>query len=169
MHAYQTLVNTQAHAYKLIMIEGITAFVLPDGADMSANVSIAWYHLNQFLRAYFRNHSWAVILWESVMSCFCMKVFALTLTATIPTGRCIPLTARQKRFLSIANLPSSTRDVSKTSHISLSHCLLGLPLSLFPYLSFSPRWSFSSRHFFSNGQNTSASVFALSCWEIFHF
>ena len=41
MHAYQTLVNTQAHAYKLIMIEGITAFVLPDGADMSANVSIA--------------------------------------------------------------------------------------------------------------------------------
>ena len=41
MRAYQTLVNTQAHACKLIMIEGITAFVLPAGADMSANVSIS--------------------------------------------------------------------------------------------------------------------------------
>lgn len=42
MHAHQTLVNTQVPACKLTMIEGITAFVLPDGADMSANVSIKW-------------------------------------------------------------------------------------------------------------------------------
>lgn len=42
MRAYQTLVNTQAPACKLTMIEVITAFVLPDGADMSANVSIKW-------------------------------------------------------------------------------------------------------------------------------
>lgn len=41
MRAYQTLVNTQAPACKLIIIEGITAFVFPDGADMSANVSIS--------------------------------------------------------------------------------------------------------------------------------
>jgi len=54
MRAYQTLVNTQAPACKLTMIEGITAFVLPDGADMSANVSIKWHHFNRFSRAYFR-------------------------------------------------------------------------------------------------------------------
>ena len=41
-------------------------------------------------------------------------------------------TARRKRHLSSSQCPASVIDLSKASCMSLSHCLLGLPLSLFP-------------------------------------
>ena len=46
-----------------------------------------------------------------------------------------------------ANIPTSLREMLKTSRMSLSHCLLGLPLP-FSHLSFPSRWSFSGPPFY---------------------
>ena len=55
-------------------------------------------------------------------------LYITTLTAYVAS-----LTAQQQeQFLSIANLLTSVKEISKTYRMSLSHCLLGLPLSLFP-------------------------------------
>ena len=54
-------------------------------------------------------------------------LYTTSLTAYVAS-----LITQRKQFLSIANLLTSVREISKISRMFLPHYLLGLPLSLFP-------------------------------------
>ena len=62
-----------------------------------------------------------------------MKRYQVSLLYTTSlTAYVASLTTQRKQFLSIANLLTSVREISKTSRMFLPHYLLGLPFSLFP-------------------------------------
>ena len=91
---------------------------------------------------------------------FCRNTLSLT---AYPTGFCN--FDHTLETLSNANLPASVTGLLKASSISLSHCLLGLPLPLFPFI-LPSKIIFPNPHSFSNDQTISAFVSSQSSLAI---
>ena len=105
------------------------------------------------------------------MSCFCKKVFSITLTASYPHRALHPWPHCGNGFcqLPIFQLLSETCWKHPVCPFSIAFSVF-LSQFFFPNcLSLQDDLSQAVTHFFSNCPNTQASVFALSCGEILRF
>lgn len=111
-----------------------------------------------------------MILWESVMSCFCKKVFSITLTASYPHRALHPWPHCGNGFcqLPIFRLLSETCWKHPVCPFSIAFSVF-LSQFFFPNcLSLQDDLSQAVTHFFSNCPNTPASVFRkYSVFKIF--
>ena len=88
---------------------------------------------------------------ETINGCIILSL-SLSLTA-YPNGRRIfDRTAETTSVSAHAHRPASIIELSKAPRMPLPHCLLGLPLSLFPS-NFPFKMIFPSPRFFSDDQN----------------